>query len=218
MSAETKNNETNKAMAWDTLTQYKDEGTTLSLTVDGIVKGGVISYVEGIRGFIPASLLSLNYVEDLNDWLKKEVEAKVEEVEPENNRLILSCRAVLKEKEQEKKAAKINSIQTGTILEGKVESLQSYGAFVDLGDGISGLVHISQISQKRIQKPGEVLKIGDPVKVKVIKVADGKIGLSIKALEEAAEQPEKAETFDYKEEGEASTSLGSLLSGFQFEE
>lgn len=210
--------EANETLAWEKLARYKEEETTLSLTVGGVVKGGVIAYVEGIRGFIPASQLSLSYVEDLNEWLKKEVEARVTEIDPDKKRLILSCKVILREKEAEEREKKINSIAVGTILEGKVESLQSYGAFIDLGDGISGLVHISQISQKRIKKPSEVLTVGDIVKVKVVKVADGKIGLSMKALEEVTEKPEKIEVFDYKEEGKASTSLGSLLAGFEFDE
>lgn len=209
--------DSDEAFAWDKAAQYQEEGTVLTLTIDGVVKGGVIVYVDGLRGFIPASQLSLNYVEDLNDWLKKEVEAKVIEADPELKRLVLSCKVLLLEKAKEEKAAKVNAIAVGSVLEGKVDSLQAYGAFIDLGDGISGLVHISQISQKRIKKPSEVLTVGDTVKVKVLKVEDGKIGLSMKALEEAIEEPVKEEVFDYKEEGEASTSLGSLLAGFTFE-
>lgn len=205
-------------LVWENVEQYMEEGTVLSLTVDGIVKGGVIANVEGLRGFIPASQLSLGYVEDLNVWLKKDIEAKVIEADPEAKRLVLSCKEVLLEKAREEKAKKIEAIEVGSVLEGKVESLQAYGAFIDLGDGISGLVHISQISQKRIKKPSEVLTVGDTVKVKVLKVEDGKIGLSMKALEEAIEEPVKEEVFDYKEEGEAMTSLGSLLSGFTFDE
>ena len=154
----------------------------------------------------------------MNVWLKKDIEAKVIETDPEAKRLVLSCKEVLLEKAREEKAKKIEAIEVGSVLEGTVESLQAYGAFIDLGDGISGLVHISQISQKRIKKPSEVLNVGDTVKVKVLKVEDGKIGLSMKALEEAIEEPVKEEVFDYKEEGEAMTSLGSLLSGFTFDE
>lgn len=209
----------NEALAWEKVKEYMEQETILSLTVGGVVKGGVIAYVEGLRGFIPASLLSLGYVEDLNEWLKKEIEAKVTEVNPEKKRLILSCKTVLQEKAAMERERKVNSVAVGSILTGKVESLQTYGAFINLGDGISGLVHISQISQKRIKKPGEVLSVGDEVKVKVIKVEDGKIGLSMKVLEEVTETPEKTEeAFDYKEDGEASTSLGSLLAGFTFDE
>ena len=209
--------DSDEAFAWDKAAQYFEDGTVLHLTVEGVVKGGVIAYVEGLRGFIPASQLSLSYVEDLNEWLKKEIDVKVIEADPELKRLVLSAKVLLLEKAKEEKEAKVNAIAVGSVLEGKVDSLQTYGAFIDLGDDISGLVHISQISQKRIKKPSEVLTVGDTVKVKVLKVENGKIGLSMKALEEVIEEPAKEEVFDYKEEGEASTSLGSLLAGFTFE-
>lgn len=185
-----------EAFAWDKVSEYAEEGAVLTVTIDGVVKSGVIAYVEGLRGFIPASQLSLSYVEDLNDWLKKEVEAKIIEVDPEGKRLVLSCKALLLEKTREEKEKRIGAIAVGSVLEGKVDSLQTYGAFIDLGDGISGLVHISQISQKRIKKPSEVLNVGDTVTVKVLKVENGKIGLSMKALEEAIEAPAKEEVFD----------------------
>lgn len=101
----------------------------------------------------------------------------------------------------------------GTVLEGTVESLQPYGAFVDLKDGLSGLVHISQISQRRIKKPSEVLKVGDKVKVKVLNTNDGKISLSMKAVEEQ-QQAEETESFDVKQFGSkesVGTSLGDLF-------
>lgn len=201
---------------WGTLEYYKEEGTVLSLTVDGVVKSGVVAYVDGVRGFIPASQLDTSYVEDLNDWLKKEIEAKIIELDEENKRLVLSRRAVLAEKAAEERRQRINAVVPGTVLNGTVESLKPYGAFIRLDDGLSGLVHISQISQKRIKTPGEVLSLGDAVKVKVLKVEDGKLSLSMKVLEETVREPE-TESFHYREEGEASTSLGSLLSGFHFE-
>ena len=108
-------------------------------------------------------------------------------------------------------------IVPGTILEGIVESLQTYGAFVDLGDGLNGLVHISQICQKRIRKPSEVLAIGDRVKVKILNTNDGKISLSIKAAEEEleAEEMESLEVETYSTDESVGTSLGDLLSKFQ---
>ena len=203
---------------WGKLQYDMEEGNILSVSVDGVVKGGVIAYVDGVRGFIPGSQLDNKYVEDLNVWLKKNIEVKIIELDYENERLVLSRRAILAEKVAEEKKARINAITAGSVLEGKVETLKPYGAFIALGDGISGLVHISQISQKRIKTPGEVLTVGDTVKVKVLKVEEGKLSLSIKALEEIVKEPEeKVETFDYKEEGEASTSLGALLAGFTFE-
>ena len=94
---------------------------------------------------------------------------------------------------------------------GKVESLQTYGAFVDLGEGVSGLVHISQISTQRIKHPGAVLKEGQEVKAKVISTDNGKIGLSIRALMAEQTQKEEHEVFDYKETGTITTGLGALL-------
>ena len=208
-----------RSLAWASCQKYLEEGTALEVKIGGIVNKGVIAYVEGLRGFIPASQLSLGYVEDTNEFLGKTVEAKVITVDPEKNRLVLSVRELLYQRREEERTRKINAIAKGTVLEGKVEKLMPYGAFIDLGNGINGLVHISQISQKRISAPGEVLKAGQEVKVKVLKVEDGKISLSMKALEEAApveviEEPE----LTYKDEGEASTGLAALLAGFKFDE
>ena len=203
-------------LAWDKLQQMMDDGTVLTLKVGGIVNAGVIVYVEGIRGFIPASQLSLSYVEDLNPWLNQTVEAKIITVDEAKKKLVLSAKAVAIEKAAEDKAAKINRVQVGDVFTGTVENITNYGAFIDLGDGLSGLVHISQISFKRLKSVHEVLKEGDSVKVKVIANKDGKLILSIKALqenEEVTEIPE--EVFEYKEEGSASTGLGALLAGLK---
>ena len=203
--------ETSESAAWARLEQMKEEGTILSLTVGGVVKGGVIVYVEGIRGFIPASLLSTGYVEDLNVWLQKDVEAKIITVEEENQRLVLSAKAAAREKEK-----KIAALQVGTVVEGKVENIMPYGVFVDIGDGISGLVHISQMSRRRVKTPEEVVKEGQEVTVKIIKVADGKVSLSMKAIEEDKEAAEKAKEVgvEYTEEA-AGTSLGDLLANIK---
>ena len=172
--------EANDVLAWDKLRQLKEDKTVLNVTVKGIVSAGVIAYVEGIRGFIPASKLSLNYVEDLNEYLNKEIQVQVFDVEEEDNRLILSARELLREKAEEERRAKVSNVEVGLVTEGTVESLQPYGAFVNLGNGLSGLVHISQISEKRIKHPSAVLAVGDKVKVKVIAVKDGKLSLSMK--------------------------------------
>ena len=203
---------TNEDAVWNRLEQMKEDGDVLALTVGGVVNGGVIVYVEGIRGFIPASLLSTKYVEDLNVWLQKDVEAKIITVEPEEQRLVLSAKAVEKEKERKERENKINELKVGTVVEGTVENIMPYGAFVDIGDGISGLVHISQLSQKRVKSPEEVVKEGDAVTVKIIKVANGKVSLSIKALEDDKEAAKKAEEtgVEYTEDA-AGTSLGDLL-------
>ena len=184
------------ANPWNRVMDYMEKKTVLPVKVEGIVNGGAIAMVEGLRGFIPASKLSLSYIEDLETYLLKDIEVRVIDVDQANNRLVLSAREILKEKEQQARAEQIASIKTGTVMEGTVETLQNYGAFIKLDNGLSGLVHISQISQKRIKTPGEVLKVGDTVKVKVIGIKEGKISLSMKALEPVLEISSKISNFN----------------------
>ena len=198
-------------LAWDRLKQLLEDQTNLKVKIGGIVKGGAVAYVEGIRGFIPASKLSLSYVENLEDWLNKEIEVRVITADPEEKRLVLSAREILREKEAEERKARVSNLEIGLVTEGKVESLMPYGAFIDLGNGLSGLVHISQISQQRIKHPGAVLKEGQTVKVKVIGVKDGKISLSMKALEDVAAVEIQEETYSLPKAEEATTSLASLF-------
>lgn len=205
--------EANEILAWEKLKDYKEQETTLSVKIAGIVPSGVVVYVEGIRGFIPASQLALSYVEATEEWLGKTVDVRVIDVDEAKKKLVLSAKAILKEKEQEEHNHKIAMLVPGSILEGTVENLMPYGAFIDLGDGISGLVHISQISQKRIGKPSEVLKEGQKVKVKVLNTNDNKVSLSMKALEEEMVDTQKTESVEeYVSNERASTSLGDLLS------
>ena len=119
-----------KRQVWNRLEKMKEDGDVLALTVGGVVNGGVIVYVEGIRGFIPASLLSTKYVEDLNVWLQKDVEAKIITVEPEEQRLVLSAKAVEKEKERKERENKINELKVGTVVEGTVENIMPYGCLL----------------------------------------------------------------------------------------
>ena len=198
-------------LAWKKLQQYMDENTVLDVKVGGVVKGGVVAYVEGIRGFIPASKLALSYVENLEDWLNKEIQVQVITVEPEKKRLVLSAREILREKAAEERRAKISNVQVGLVTEGKVESIQPYGAFIDLGDGLSGLVHVSQISEKRIKSPDVVLKVGDTVKVKVIAIKDGKLSLSMKALKDVAAEEVREEKVVLPKSEELTTNLGELF-------
>lgn len=197
--------------AWQTLVQYLEDKTVLTVKIGGIVKSGVVAYVEGIRGFIPASKLSLNYVEDLDDWLGKEIRVQVITADPENQKLVLSAKELLREKAAEERRAKISNVEVGLVTEGKVESIQPYGAFIDLGNGLSGLVHVSQISEKRIKSPDMVLKVGDTVKVKVIAVKDGKLSLSMKALHDVAAEEIQEEKIDIPETEELTTTLGDLF-------
>ncbi len=207
--------EANEVLAWDVLERYLEEKTELTVKVSEIVKAGAVAWVEGIRGFIPASQLDSSYVEDLSVFQGKELTVRVITVDREKEKLVLSAKEILKEQAKEARDHKIAMLVPGAVLEGRVESLQPYGAFVDLKDGLSGLVHISQISQRRIKKPSEVLKVGDTVKVKVLNTNDGKISLSMKAVseEQEAEAVEKVDTSKYSSKESFGTSLGDLLAG-----
>lgn len=207
--------EANDTLAWEKLKACMENGTNLTVKIGGVVKSGVIAYVEGIRGFIPASKLSLGYVENLEDWLGKEIEVRVITVDEEKERLVLSARDILREKEREEKKARISNVQIGLVTEGTVETLQPYGAFIDLGNGLSGLVHVSQISEKRIKSPASVLNVGDKVKVKVINIKDGKLSLSMKALNEIAAEEIEEESYDLPQSDGLTTSLGSLFANLK---
>ena len=184
----------------------------------GIVNGGAIAYVEGVRGFIPASKLALSYVEDTEEYLNKPLTVRVIDVDKAKKRLVLSAKELLREKADEDRRNKISNIEVGFVTEGTVESLQPYGAFVDLGNGISGLVHISQICEKRIKKPSEAVNVGDKVKVKVIAIKDGKLSLSIKEASDLMAKEVEEEIFDLPESGEeATTSLGSLFANIKLD-
>lgn len=204
--------EANETLGWDVLQNDLEEKKDLSVKVTEAVNGGVVAYVEGIRGFIPASQLALSYVEDPSEYVGKKLTVRVITVDKEKEKLVLSAKEILREQEKEAHDHKVAMIVPGTVLEGTVESLQPYGAFVDLKDGLSGLVHISQICQRRIKKPSEVLKVGDKVKVKVLNTNEGKISLSIKAAQELeAEEVESFDTASFSNREEVGTSLGDLF-------
>lgn len=198
-------------MAWKKAAEYLENETVLDVKIGGVVNAGVIAYVEGLRGFIPASKLSLSYVENLEDFLNKEIQVRVITVDPEKKKLVLSAREILREKAAEARRNKISNVEIGLVTEGKVESIQPYGAFIDLGDGLSGPVHVSQISEKRIKSPDVVLKVGDTVKVKVIAVKDGKLSLSMKALNDVAAEEIREEKVVLPKSEELTTSLGDLF-------
>lgn len=203
-------------LAWDKLQELKESKEILDVIVKGVVNGGVVAYVEGVRGFIPASKLSLQYVEDTNEYLNRPIQVQVFDVDKEEKRLILSAREILREKAEEERKNKVSNLEIGLITEGTVESLQTYGAFVNLGNGLSGLVHISQICEKRIKKPSEVLSVGDKVKVKVTGIKDGKISLSIKEASDMMAKEIEEEVVELPDSGEeATTSLGSLFANIK---
>ena len=199
-------------LVWDEFKKMMDEKTETELKVTEAVKAGVVGYLNGVRAFVPASQLSLSYVENLEDFVGKTIPVRVITADKENDRLVVGSRDLLREKRDAERAERISNIKPGLVTEGTVQSLQSYGAFVSLGDGVDGLVHISRITnKKRLKHPKEVLSVGDKVKVKVIAVKDGKISLSMKDLEEDEAKPVEEEKVTLPKSEELTTDLGSLL-------
>lgn len=203
-------------LAWDKLQEAQKTKKVYHVKVAGAVNGGCVAYVEGVRGFIPASKLALEYVEEPADYLNKELDVQVISVDEGAKRVILSAKELLLAKVMEEKNKKINKYTVGTVMEGTVEQLKDYGAFVNIGDGITGLVHISQISDRRLKHPSQVLKEGDKVKVKIIKIENNKISLSIReAAELTSREVEEEGPAEYEDNGAAATGLGALLKGFK---
>ncbi|PDY91898.1 30S ribosomal protein S1 [Bacillus toyonensis] len=169
--------------AWVELQEKFTSGHVFDVTVKDIVNGGLVVDL-GVRGFIPASLVEVHYVEDFSDYKGKTLAVKIVELDREKNRVILSHKAVVELELDSKKKEAISSLKEGDIVEGTVQRLTDFGAFVNVG-GVDGLVHISQISHERVEQPSEVLEQGQKVKVKVLSVdADTqRISLSIKAAQ-----------------------------------
>ena len=215
---------------WNKFETMLNEKTIFEVKIDSVVKGGVVAFVDDVRAFIPASKLAAGYVENLEDYKGKTIEVMVITADKENKKLVLSGKEVARQRAKEEKAAKLAACEVGQVLEGTVDSLMDYGAFIELENGLSGLLHVSQISYKRVEKPSDVLKKGEKVQVKIIAIKDGKLSLSMKALQEAPaherkERPsrdreynrEEKETYNYKETGRASTSLKDLLEGIKLQ-
>ncbi|OYP48180.1 hypothetical protein CG709_03155, partial [Lachnotalea glycerini] len=174
-------------LSWDALREMLANKTVCNVKIEEAVNSGVITYLNGIRAFIPASQLSLQYIEDLNSFVGTKLDVQVIEVNQEDNRLILSAKMLLKEKALADKNSRVSKLQPGLILTGKVETIVPYGAFVNIGEDLTGLVHISQICGRRIKSPKEIIKEGESVTVKILDIKDGKISLSMKAVQENAE-------------------------------
>ena len=186
--------------SWDALRQMKEDGTVISGVISEVVKAGAIMYVKGIRGFIPASKLAIKYVEDTAPYLGRKMNVKITEVNEEQEKLILSAKEILTEEYVAEQAKNIGKLAVGSIINGTVEKLERYGAFVDIGDGISGLLHISEISDKRISHPKAVLKVGQEVTVMITKIENNKISLSMKAVNAAQEEEIEEEAHEYRSE------------------
>lgn len=162
-----------------------EEKTPLQVRVTEVVKGGLRISYNGLSGFMPASMVSDSYVEDLSQFVGKTLDAMVEEFDEEDRKLIFSRKAFLKKGSELKKIELLATLKEGQTIEGTVQNLTSYGAFIDLG-GLTGLAHISELSYKRIDHPSEVVSVGDKVKVYVQKIdrKKEKISLSLKSTED----------------------------------
>ena len=212
--------------SWEALRSALQDRTVYEVRVKNTVNAGVVAYVEGIRGFIPASQLALHYVEEgeLENYVGKMVKARVITVDEEAGKLVLSAKDVAKEEAAKVHEAKLNALQKGFITEGTITRIESYGCFVEIGDDLTGLVHISQICNKYLKSPKEVVHLGMKVKVKVLDVAEGKIRLSMKQAEDIAPEmgqsmgaSDEEVSLEYTDE-EATTSLAGLLKGIHIDE
>ncbi|KGA99163.1 30S ribosomal protein S1 [Alkalihalobacillus alcalophilus ATCC 27647 = CGMCC 1.3604] len=166
--------------AWVSLQNSFETGEVIETIIADVVKGGLVVDL-GVRGFIPASLVERHYVEDFSDYKGKTLRLKVVELDKDNNKLILSQRVVLDEEVEKQKKHLLQGIEPGMVIEGTVQRLTNFGAFVDLG-GVDGLVHISQLAHHRVESPSDVVSEGDKVKVKVLSVdtESERVSLSIK--------------------------------------
>ena len=170
--------------AWGTIEALKEKDEAVKGTVIEVVKGGLILDI-GLRGFLPASLVEMRRVRDLQPYIGKEIEAKIIELDKNRNNVVLSRRAWLEQTQSEVRSEFLNQLQKGTIRKGVVSSIVNFGAFVDLG-GVDGLVHVSELSWKHIDHPSEVVQVGDEVTVEVLDVDMDRerVSLSLKATQE----------------------------------
>jgi len=166
--------------AWDQLVEKFEKQVTFEAEIKDVVKGGLVVDL-GVRGFVPASLVESHFVEDFSDYKGKTLTFKIIELDKEKNRIILSHKAVQEEEKLNQKQQLLSSLQAGQVLEGTVQRITDFGAFVDIG-GMDGLVHISQLSHQHVEKTSDVVEEGQKVQVKVLSVdqENERISLSIK--------------------------------------
>lgn len=214
----------NDILVWDELKEDYEDGTVFTVKLVEAVPSGAVCYVKGIRAFIPASQMALAYVEDTQEYVGKKLEAVIITVDASEHRLVLSAKMVEKERAAAKQMKSIGRLSIGDIVKGPVTRIESYGVFVDIGEGLMGLCHISQITNRFLKSPKEVLKLHEEVQAKIIRIEGDRISLSIKALRED-EAPEETEgdseaLADYKkrlteEEEETESPFAKLLEGIE---
>jgi small subunit ribosomal protein S1 len=170
--------------AWGDIQEIADSKKSIKGTVIESVKGGLIVDI-GVRGFLPASLIDVRRVKELTAYVGEEIEAKILELDRQKNNIVLSRKAHLEEELSEERQGFLDDLQIGDVKDGKISSIVSFGAFVDIG-GMDGLVHVSELSWRHVENPNEVVKVGDTVTVKVLEIDNDKerISLSIKQVKE----------------------------------
>src|SRR3978361_1349193 len=172
--------------AWRNIEAAAESGTPVTGTVIGVVKGGLIVDL-GVRGFLPASLVDIRRVPNLDEYLGQTIQTKVRELNRSRHHVVLSRRAVLEEERKEQRQAILERLQPGLIIEGQISNIVDFGAFVDL-DGIDGLIHISELSWSHVNHPSEVLSIGQTVEVKVLDIDRDRQRISL-GLKQTQEDP-----------------------------
>lgn len=213
--------EANDILIWDELKEDYEDGTVFHVKVTEAVPSGVTGYVKGIRAFIPASQIALEYVEDTQSYVGMTLDAVIITVDAKEKRLVLSAKMIARERAVVEKTKKIGRLNEGDIIEGSIERIESYGVFIEIGEGLTGLCHISQITNKFIKSPKEIVKLGETVKAKIIQIEGDRISLSIKALLED-EPDESDESYEIPEEYRTDTDtsqdespFAKLLQGIQ---
>ena len=170
--------------AWGDIQEIANNNKSIKGTVIESVKGGLIVDI-GVRGFLPASLSDVRRVKELTSYIGEEIEAKILELDRQRNNIVLSRKAHLEEEQSEERQGFLDDLQVGDVREGKISSIVSFGAFVDIG-GMDGLVHVSELSWRHVENPNEIVKVGDKATVKVLEIDNDKerISLSIKQVNE----------------------------------
>jgi small subunit ribosomal protein S1 len=173
--------------AWHDLEEALEKGTMVNGVINGKVKGGLTVTVNGIRAFLPGSLVDIRPVKDTTPYENKQMEFKVIKLDRKRNNVVVSRRAVLEETQGEERQKLLESLQEGVVVKGIVKNITDYGAFVDLG-GIDGLLHITDLAWRRVKHPSEILSVGDEVEAKVLKFDQEKNRVSL-GLKQLGEDP-----------------------------